>query len=142
MTIRGIIWTALMVAGSIVAAVLTLVGLYNGLRVDLREDSLLTGLYCLLPLLVSPVFFLVRPTRRAALLLVIMACGFLVVYSALNWRTCSELGYCASVGHTVLQTLGTRSVMAFFCVACIALIVGRLNDHRSAVRKQKQDPEL
>ena len=89
--------------------------------------SVLTGAYCLLPILCFPVFLLVRPARRAALLLV-MAGGFLAAYSAINWRTCSELRYCTSVISTLLETLKTRLALAFFSVAAISLIAEAIDD--------------
>jgi hypothetical protein len=119
--------------GGVIGAFVTLNGIYNVLRIDLRQDSLLTGAYCLLPILCFPVFFLVRPARRAAFLLAIMACGFLAAYSALNWRTCSELGYCTSVITTVLETLRTRLTLAFFAIAVISFTAEKINDRSSGI---------
>src|SRR6516164_1353519 len=107
MTIRSAIWMILMVVGSLISTGVTLNGIYQVYAIDLRQGPLLAGAYCLLPILCFPVFLLVRPAGRAAFLLLILACGFLAVCSTLNWRTCSELGYCVSVTSTVLQTMKT-----------------------------------
>jgi hypothetical protein len=124
-------WPAFMLLGGIASAGVTLHGIYNALRVDLRQDSLLTGAYCLLPILCFPVFLLVRPARRAALLLAAMALGFLAAYSALSWRTCAELGYCTSIVATVWETLKTRISLTFLAVAAISLTAARVDDRRS-----------
>jgi hypothetical protein len=130
-TTKSITWLALMVVGCILSAIITLDGIYIAMRVDLRQDSVLTGAYCLLPLLCFPVFLFLRRTRRAAVLAV-MACVFLAAYSALSWRTCSELGYCGSTVSTVLQVLPTPPVLAFFAIAAIAFALSRIADRRSA----------
>lgn len=133
MTTKSIAWLTLMVVGCILSALITLDGIYIAMRVDLRQDSALTGTYCLLPLLCFPVFIVLRRTRRAAVLAV-LACVFLAVYSALSWRTCAELGYCGSIVSTVLRVLLTPSVLAFFAIAAIALALSRIGDRRSAAR--------
>ena len=79
-------------------------------------------------------FLLLRPARRAALLLALLAYAFWAVYSVLNWRTCAELGYCGSVVSTVLLTLKTRMVLAFFAVAAISFIADAIDDRRSLPR--------
>jgi len=58
-----------------------------------------------------------------------MALTFLGAYAALNWRTCSELGYCESVITTVMQTLSTNMVLAFFGVVILNLIALLVDDH-------------
>ena len=50
-----------------------------------------------------------------------MALTYLGAYSTLNWRTCSELGYCQGMLATVMQTLSTNMVLAFFAVVAIVL---------------------
>jgi hypothetical protein len=137
MSLRGIAWSALMLLGAIVSAGVTLHGIYNALRVDFSQDSLLSSTYCLLPILCFPVFVLVRPASRAAFLLAVLACGFLVAYSALNWRTCAELGYCTSILATVLETLSTRQVLGFLAVAAISLIAEKVDDSGSSNVKAK-----
>jgi hypothetical protein len=127
-----------MAVGGAVSVAVTLNGVYNALRVDFRQDSLLTAAYCLLPILCSPVFLLVRPVGRASLALTVMAIGFLATNAALNWRTCAELGYCISVTATVLKTLKTHLALAFFAVAAISLIAERVDERRKgADRKLK-----
>lgn len=134
MTIRGTAWSVLVAIGAIASAGISLHGIYQGYAVDFWQNSVLTGAYCLFPLLCFPVFLLMRPARRAALLLALLACAFWAVYSVLNWRTCAELGYCGSVASTVLLTLKTRMVLAFFAVAAISFIADAIDDRRSLPR--------
>jgi hypothetical protein len=134
MTIRGIIWTILLALAGILSACVTLFGIRRCLGVDLRQDTLLACLYCGLPILCFPVFLLVRPPRRAAVLLSLMALTYLGAYSALNWRTCSELGYCQSLVETVFQTLSTNMVLAYFAVVILCLLAQLADDQSSLWR--------
>lgn len=129
MTIRGIIWAVLLVVAGVISAGVTLYGIYSALGVDLRQDTLLGCFYCGLPLLCFPVFILVRPQNRATFVLSLMALTYLGAYSALNWRTCSELGYCQSLLDTVMRTLNTDVVLAFFGVVILNLIAILVDDH-------------
>ena len=117
MTIRGTMWSALMTLAGILSAGVSLYGVYSAMRIDFRQDTILTGCYCLFSFLCFPVFLLVRPASRSAVWLGILALGYVGVYSALNWRTCAELGYCSSVAATVAETVSTRVVLAYFGVA-------------------------
>jgi len=129
MTLRAIIWVVLLSLAGIISAGVSLYGAYSALGIDFRQDSLLSGLYCGLPLLCFPVFLLVRPQNRSTFLLSLMALTYLGAYSALNWRTCSELGYCQSLLETVMQTLSTNVVLAFFTVVILNLIAILVDDH-------------
>jgi hypothetical protein len=134
MAIRGIIWTILLALAGILSAGVTLFGIGRSFGVDLRQDTLLSCLYCGLPVLCFPVFLLVRPPRRSAVLLSLMALTYLGAYSALNWRTCSELGYCESLVETVFQTLSTNMVLAFFAVVVLTLLAQLADDQSSLWR--------
>ncbi len=134
MTIRGITWAVLLSLAGILSAGVTLFGIGRSFGVDLRQDTLLSWLYCGLPVLCFPVFLLVRPPRRAAVLLSLMALTYLGAYSALNWRTCSELGYCQSLIDTVFQTLSTNMVLAFFAVVILCLLAQLADDQSSLWR--------
>jgi hypothetical protein len=136
MTIRGIIWAVLLTLAGILSAGVTLFGIGRSFGVDLRQDTLLSCLYCGLPVLCFPVFLLVRPPRRAAVLLSLMALTYLGAYSALNWRTCSELGYCESVVETVFRTLSTNMVLAFFTVVILCLLAQLADDQSSLWRSR------
>lgn len=132
MTLRGIIWAVLLAVAVVTSAGVSSYGVYSAIRVDLRQDTLLTCLYCGLPLLCLPVVLLVRPQSRATFFLSLMALTYLGAYSALNWRTCSELGYCESLVATVMMTLSTNVVLAFFAVV-ILLLIALLVDDRSTL---------
>ena len=132
MNIRGLAWAVLLAFAGILSAGVTLYGLYAAIRIDLRQDTGLSLLYCALPVLCFPVFLLVRPPSRSAFVLSLMALTYLGAYSALNWRTCSELGYCEAVTATVMQTLSTNIVLAFFAVVILTL-VAQLVDDRSTL---------
>jgi hypothetical protein len=132
MTIRGIIWAVLLAFGAVISIGVSIYGVYSVMRIDLRQDTVLTVLYCGLPLLCFPVFILIRPQSRSAFVLSLMALTYLGAYSALNWRTCSELGYCQGLIATVMMTLSTNIVLAFFSVVILQLIA-LLMDDRSAL---------
>jgi hypothetical protein len=105
----------------------SLYGLYAYAGLNLNLDTLPISLYCFVPMLFFPVFLLSFWRQRlSAVLHVVMAMLFLVVYSMLNWRTCAELDYCRSVAATVLQTLATRPVESAFAVAIFNLAALRL----------------
>lgn len=131
MTIRGISWVALLTLAGLLSAGVTVHGLWSAFSIDLNQDTLLSLVYCGLPLLCFPVFLLVRPPNKAAFVLSLMALTYLGAYSALNWRTCSELGYCQSIMATVLQTLSTNMVLAFFAVVILSLIAQLVDDRSS-----------
>lgn len=131
MTIRGIIWVVLLALAGVLSAGVSLFGLIAAIRIDLRQDTLLCLLYCGLPALCLPVFLFVRPPRRAAVVLSLMALTYLGAFSTLSWRTCSELGYCQGLMATVMQTLSTDRVLAFFCVVILSLLAQLADDQSS-----------
>lgn len=100
----------------------TLHAIYATWAIDLRADPLVTYLYCLFPGLTCFVFLLVWPLRIKAALLWLLAVGYLLTASILNWRTCAELGYCGTVASTVILTLKTKPVLAAFAVALLSLV--------------------
>jgi hypothetical protein len=131
MTIRGIIWGVLLCLAAVLSAGVSVHGVWAAISIDLRQDTALSLVYCAMPVLCFPVFLLVRSASRSAFVLSLMALTFLGSYSALNWRTCSEIGYCQSVIATVLQTLSTNVVLAFFTVVILNLIALLVDDHKS-----------
>ena len=54
MTIRGTAWSVLVAIGAIASAGVSLHGIYQGYAVDFWQNSVLTGAYCLFPLLCFP----------------------------------------------------------------------------------------
>ena len=134
MTIRGIIWLVLLGIAGTISAVVTLHGIWSAISLDFRQDTLLSCVYCGLQILCFPVFLLVRPAHRSAILLSLMALTYLGAYSALNWRTCSELGYCESLTAIVMQTLSTNMVLAFFAVVILSLSALLVDDRASIWR--------
>jgi hypothetical protein len=137
MTIRGIIWAVLLSLACVLSAGVTLYGIGRCFGVDLRQDTLLSALYCALPVLCFPVFLLVRPRHLAAIVLSLMALTYLGAYSTLNWRTCSELGYCESLTATVMETLSTNMVLAFFAVVILSLLAQLVDDRSSLWRPNR-----
>jgi hypothetical protein len=129
MTIRGIIWAVLLCIAGIISAGVSIHGVWSALSIDLRQDTVLSCVYCAMPILGLPTLLLVRPQRRSAILLSLMALTYLGAYSALNWRTCSELGYCESILDTVMQTISTNTVLGFFSVVILSLIALLVDDH-------------
>jgi hypothetical protein len=97
-------------------------GLYSYLGADSARDMVAMGLYCALPLLCFPVFLLsFKSLRWSVTLHWMLAAAYLAVYSALDWRTCSDSGYCVSVMQTLSQTVTARPVEAAFGVAVFNL---------------------
>lgn len=132
MTIRGITWVVLLVLAGILSAGVTLNGIWSATGLDFAQDTVLSIVYCAMPILCFPVFLLMRLQSQSGILLSLMAITYVGAYSALNWRTCSELGYCASMLETVAQTLSTNVVLAFFGVV-ILILIAQLVDDRASV---------
>ena len=130
MTIRGIIWAVLLAVAAVLSIGVSVHGVWSAISIDMRQDTVLTLVYCAMSILCLPVFVLVRPLSRSTFFLSLMALTFLATYSALNWRTCSELGYCDSIVATVMQTLSTNMVLTFFAVVILNLIALLVDDHR------------
>jgi hypothetical protein len=129
MTIRGIIWAVLLCVAGVISIGVSLHGVWSVLSIDLKQDTILSCVYCVLPILCFPVLLLVRPQSRSAIILSLMAITYLGAYSVLNWRTCSELGYCESIMATVMQTLSTNTVLGFFAVVILSLVAMLIDDH-------------
>ncbi len=93
----------------------------NGLAavrgLDLRQNTLLSVAYCALPLLSLPLYLLALAVRKLLPLQTVLVLAYIPVYSALNWRTCAELGYCGSVASVVFMTIATSKVLLFWGVA-------------------------
>jgi len=109
------------ILAGVFSCLLTLYGLAAIRGLDLRQNTWLSVAYCALPLLCLPLYLLALPVRKALLLQVILVLTYIPVYSALNWRTCSELGYCGSVASVVLMTIATPKVLLFWGVALSSL---------------------
>ena len=129
MTIRGIIWTVLLALAGLLSAGVSIHGVWSAMSIDLRQDMALSLVYCAMPVLCFPVFLLVRPASRSTFLQSLMALTFLGTYSVLNWRTCSELGYCQEVISTIMQTINTNVVLGYFGVVILNLIALLVDDH-------------
>jgi hypothetical protein len=110
-----------MVPAGIFSCLLTLYGLAAVRGIDLRQDTVLSAAYCALPLLSLPLYLLALVARRLLLLQTVLVLAYIPVYSALNWRTCVELGYCGSVASVVLMTIATSKVLLFWGVALSSL---------------------
>ena len=128
MRVRGIAWLSLMTISGILCASVTIYGTASAIGIDLRQNQVLAGLYCVLPFLAFPAFILVKSARMSAATLAICACGYLIVYSTLSWRTCSELGYCVSIAGTVTEIFQTRKVLAYFAAALVRIVALFLDD--------------
>ena len=109
------------IPAGIFSCLLTLYGLAAIRGLDLRQNTLLSVAYCALPLLSLPLYLLALVARRLLLLQALLVLAYIPVYSALNWRTCAELGYCGSVASVVLMTIATPKVLLFWGVALSSL---------------------
>lgn len=130
-TVRGIAWLTLMTLAGIVSAAVSIYGIAAYLMMDLRQSPVLSISYCLLLLLCFPAFLLLRPARRSTRVLAGLAVAYVVVYCALNWRTCSELGYCSNILATLIETLNTVTVRGFLSVTLLSFAAERLDGKRS-----------
>lgn len=128
MTIRGIIWSVLIAVSAVVSAGVSVRGVWSALSIDMRQDTALTIVYCAMPILCFPVLLILRPLSRSTFVLSLMALTFVGTYSVLNWRTCSELGYCESVIATVMQTINTDFALAYFGVVILNLVALLIDD--------------
>jgi len=99
------------------SCLLTLYGLAAIRGLDLRQNTSLSVAYCALPLLSLPLFLLALAVRRLLPLQAFLLLAYIPVYSALNWRTCAELGYCGSVASVVFMTIATSKVLLFWGVS-------------------------
>jgi hypothetical protein len=135
MTIRRIASILCRVAVGIGSLLVSMYGIYSFDVVALAPNRVRVFLYCLLPVLFFPVFVLSFWRLRLAVILYwVFAAGYLVVYSILDRRPCSELGYCGSVLSTVMETLTARPVEATFAIALVQLAAWRLAGRPQSAR--------
>jgi hypothetical protein len=124
---RSLAALAVKTLAALLSASVTLHAVYAAWAVDLRANPILTSLYCIFPGLSFLVFLFVRLPRPEAIIQAILAFGYLITASMLNWRTCAELGYCGTSASTVLETLRTKPILASFAVAILSFIAILLN---------------
>ena len=105
------------IPAGVFSCLLALYGLAAIRGLDLRQNTSLSVAYCALPLLSLPLYLLALAMRKLLLLQTVLVLAYIPVYSALNWRTCAELGYCGSVASVVLMTIATSKVLLFWGVA-------------------------
>jgi hypothetical protein len=105
------------IPAGVFSCLVTLYGLAAIRGLDLRQNTLLSVIYCALPLLSLPLFVLAFAVRKLLLLQTVLVLAYIPVYSALNWRTCAELGYCGSVTSVVFMTIATSKVLLFWGIA-------------------------
>jgi hypothetical protein len=118
------------------SGLLTVYGLIAIRGLDLRQNTLLSAVYLALPLLSLPLYLLALAVRKLLPLQTVLVLAYIPVYSALNWRTCAELGYCGSVVSVVLMTITTSKVLLFWGVALSSLAAFVMERHgNSAARK-------
>ena len=109
------------IPAGVFSCLLTLYGLAAIRGLDLRQNTLLSVAYCALPLLSLPLYLLALAVRRLFPIQLILVLAYIPAYSALNWRTCAELGYCGSVASVVFMTIATSKVLLFWGVALSSL---------------------
>jgi hypothetical protein len=135
MTLRAVLSGLCRAIAGIGSLLVSAYGAYMFNAADFRQDAVVMGLFCILPALFFPVFLVsFRSLRWSVALHWILAVGYLVDYSMLDWRTCSELGYCSGALGTVLVTLTARPVQGAFAVAASGLAGLLLRDMRRHTR--------
>ena len=121
------------IPAGILSLLLTLNGLAAVRGLDLRQNTLLSAAYCALPLLSFPLYLLALAVRKLLPLQAVLVLAYIPVYSALNWRTCAELGTCGSVMSVVAMTILTSKVLLFWGVtlsSVAAFVVERRGSER------------
>jgi hypothetical protein len=128
------------IPAGVLSCLLTLYGLAAVRGLDLRQNTLVSLAYCVLPLLSLPLFLLALVVRRLLPLQAVLVLAYVPVYSALNWRTCAALGYCGSVAPVVLMTITTSKVLLFFGVglSSLAAFVVERRGHSDAGKKTRK----
>lgn len=111
---------ALIFAALVLGCVLTLDGLIDVYKMDIRFNPVLSLLYCALPLLSFPAYFAALLRDKLSPLLPCFAVIYLGVYSALDWRSCAAVGICVGIGPVVWKTLTTGAVLSYFAMAASA----------------------
>ena len=120
MNLRKAVVFLLRASAGLLSFAVTAYGVYSFIAADLRQDTALVSLFCLLPALSFPVFlFSMRLPRISNAAQWVIAAAYLAVYSQLDWRTCAEAGYCDGVAGVVLRTLSTWPVEASIAVALL-----------------------
>ena len=109
------------IPAGIFSCLLALYGMAALRGLDLRQNTLLSVAYCALPLLSLPLFLLALEVQKLLPLQAFLLLAYIPVYSALNWRTCAELGYCSSIASVALMTIATSKVLLFWGVALSSL---------------------
>jgi hypothetical protein len=104
-------------------------GLASAVFIDTRFNPVLSILYCVMPILSFPLFLLARLFRKLVALQIVLAMVYVGVYSALNWRTCASLGYCTGVLATVILTMKTLSVLAYFGSIILSIFAGVIENN-------------
>jgi hypothetical protein len=130
-----------MIPAGVFSFLLVLYGLAAVRGIDLRQNTLLPFAYCVLPLLSLPVYLLTLGVRKLLPLQAVLVLAYIPVYSALNWRSCAELGYCGSVASVVLTTITTSKVMLYWGVALCSLaafVVERRGSHDASKKNEKR----
>src|SRR5579863_2656018 len=122
MTSRELPWIGLRTATGVCALFVSLHGIWNLYGLDLRIDTLISVLYCLLPFLSFFVFLFMKRLELEVVAHVLIAAGYLASYAFLNWRTCSGFGYCTTVEATIQVTLLTKSVLAAVAVVFLSTL--------------------
>ncbi len=113
--------------------VMSLSALYVFTWADFRSDTVVMALFCGMPLLSFPASIaFYRRMKGAAIAHWMLALVYLVVYSMLDWRTCSSFGYCQSVVPVVLVTMTAWRVQGMFLIAIAATVLGWLESRRVA----------
>ena len=65
MTIRGIIWALLLAVSAVISAGVSIPGVWSMMSIDFRQDTALSVVYCVMPILCFPVLVLLRPLSRS-----------------------------------------------------------------------------
>lgn len=87
-------------------------GLWGAYGLDLRIDTAVAFLYCLLPVSSFFVFLFVRSPKIEVGLHCLVALGYWTTYAMLNQRTCTAFGDCGTIAATTSMTLTTQPVLA------------------------------
>src|SRR5208282_4356391 len=94
MTVRRVALVILRSITGIGSLLVSAYGFYMAAGSGIRQDSVIVTLFCIFPMLSFPVFlFSFWRLRLAVVTHSVLAAAYLAVFSMLDWRACSELGY-------------------------------------------------
>lgn len=104
------------------SVLVSLYGLYMFAFSGFVQEALGTAIFCLLPMFSFPVFlFGFWRLRAATIAHWLLAIAYLISFTQMDWRTCSERSACSSIAATIAGAFTVHPVEGAFAVAILSL---------------------